>query len=100
MIRRPPISTRTDTLFPYTTRVRSEAEAVEPRSLEPDVDQCERGAARTDRLQRGVAVAGGARLIAFILHDAGDQFANVPLVVDDQNIKRQDRKSTRLNSSH
>src|SRR3546814_2093189 len=78
MIRRPPRSTRTDTLFPYTTLFRS------------DVDQCERGAALTDRLQRGVAVAGGARLIAFILHDAGDQFANVPLVVDDQNIKRHD----------
>src|SRR3546814_7005064 len=30
MIRRPPRSTRTDTLFPYTTRFRSEVEAAGP----------------------------------------------------------------------
>src|SRR3546814_1476344 len=32
MIRRPPISTRTDTLFPYTTLFRSKAGAQEPRA--------------------------------------------------------------------
>src|SRR3546814_9747787 len=31
MIRRPPRSTRTDTLFPHTTLFRSRREAVEPR---------------------------------------------------------------------
>src|SRR3546814_1134409 len=31
MIRRPPISTRTDTLFPYTTLVRSACRALAPR---------------------------------------------------------------------
>src|SRR3546814_9166357 len=69
-----------------------ETEAIEPRTLEPDVDQRERRAALTDRLERSVAVGSGARLIAFVLHDPGDQFANVTFVVD--------RKSTRLNSSH
>src|SRR3546814_3260587 len=32
MIRRPPRSTRTDTLFPYTTRFRSRPEATQPRT--------------------------------------------------------------------
>src|SRR3546814_1683341 len=35
MIRRPPISTRTDTLFPYTTLFRSHRGAAEPR-LHPE----------------------------------------------------------------
>src|SRR3546814_20983156 len=36
MIRRPPRSTRTDTLFPYTTLVRSEVmQADAPRRLQP-----------------------------------------------------------------
>src|SRR3546814_2192166 len=67
-----------------------ETEAIEPRTLEPDVHQRERRAALTDRLERSVAVGSGARLIAFVLHDPGDQFANVTFVVDDQNIKRHD----------
>src|SRR3546814_3877058 len=41
MIRRPPSSTRTDTLFPYTTRVRSqrEAESPEHRTGDAEVDE-------------------------------------------------------------
>src|SRR3546814_20031564 len=38
MIRRPPISTRTDTLFPYTTLFRSKAKAKGKRVLE-DVEE-------------------------------------------------------------
>src|SRR3546814_3781987 len=38
MIRRPPISTRTDTLFPYTTLFRSLVRAVE-EALETGIDQ-------------------------------------------------------------
>src|SRR3546814_10796915 len=34
MIRRPPRSTRTDTLFPYTTLVRSALDAVDPLNVE------------------------------------------------------------------
>src|SRR3546814_14511351 len=54
MIRRPPRSTRTDTLFPYTTLFRSPAVnyRVPPggglESLQPDVKQCQRQ--RLDRL--------------------------------------------------
>src|SRR3546814_14735194 len=39
MIRRPPRSTRTDTLFPYTTLFRSEGERVEPAALIAWCDQ-------------------------------------------------------------
>src|SRR3546814_9019153 len=35
MIRRPPISTRTDTLFPYTTLFRSPATPVSPPAYKP-----------------------------------------------------------------
>src|SRR3546814_13312943 len=51
MIRRPPRSTRTDTLCPYTTLFRSDAkahgakivgEAVDQRRLRPDDDQLDR----------------------------------------------------------
>src|SRR3546814_16363127 len=37
MIRRPPRSTRTDTLFPYTTLFRSQVKVVIRRLLSPDV---------------------------------------------------------------
>src|SRR5690606_34052152 len=63
-------------------------QTVEARTLQPDVDQSERWASLTDGLKRCITVGGSARLIAFILHDAGHQFANVAFVVDDQNIKR------------
>src|SRR3546814_15637575 len=45
MIRRPPRSTRTDTLFPYTTLFRSFAEETQ----KPDVHNLSLGAARTVR---------------------------------------------------
>src|SRR3546814_16449059 len=88
MIRRPPRSTRTDTLFPYTTLFRSR------RALEERV---------TDRLpQRAKAPADG--WMAYLerprgaaegagSHD-GKKYPDVaPL-------HHKDRKSTRLNSSH
>src|SRR3546814_2607079 len=40
MIRRPPRSTRTDTLFPYTTLFRSKGEAGSPRLLHPNSKPC------------------------------------------------------------
>src|SRR3546814_10217080 len=52
MIRRPPTSTRTDTLFPYTTLFRSEAGVVdrdrriiEPQRLGDETDRCPLGLA-------------------------------------------------------
>src|SRR3546814_8496254 len=61
MIRRPPRSTRTDTLFPYTTRVRSDdadADARGDPSLRPPAS-CRRAAAGRRRHRAGARGAGG-----------------------------------------
>src|SRR3546814_11437999 len=80
MIRRPPRSTRTDTLFPYTTLFRSDAAAVAAH------DAAGRGPA--DAVAAGVDrhPAGG-----------GDRADGVDAV---DAAPRRDRKSTRLNSRH
>src|SRR3546814_15788919 len=74
MIRRPPRSTRTDTLFPYTTLFRSEARALHskrrPAYLLSGLLEC--------------GVCGGTYAIV-----VGDRYGCTG-----------DRKSTRLNSSH
>src|SRR3546814_14796626 len=73
MIRRPPRSTRTDTLFPYTTLFRS---GLHPRRAQ-DAAMLD---AEDDQHQHGADEEGGidAQRQAFL----------------------EDRKSTRLNSSH
>src|SRR3546814_6094250 len=120
MIRRPPRSTRTDTLFPYTTLFRSaphaQQGAAHQRVLRP-VGAVQvpgiAGAARTAaRLVVG-QVRAGARIVG-LLGFPGDQAVldvDLPaaragavhavggahdLVV----LPARDRKSTRLNSSH
>src|SRR3546814_11065294 len=72
MIRRPPRSTRTDTLFPYTTLFRS----------------------RTQAARRSQT----ARRLAGSFHPSGAGLAS-KLHVPSANMGS-DRKSTRLNSSH
>src|SRR3546814_21152547 len=98
MIRRPPRSTRTDTLFPYTTLFRSPLghDAVRVQRLERQRPPAARQAVlcRKDGLGRFLdqrvplaaigalplpAIGGGAAILTHILAD---------------------RKSTRLNSSH
>src|SRR3546814_13137570 len=97
MIRRPPRSTRTDTLFPYTTLFRSDP--VNPERLETLVRrERERGAtilfsthvmAHAERLCDRIAIiARSARRFEGTVDQAR---ALLPM---------QDRKSTRLNSSH
>src|SRR3546814_11813347 len=81
MIRRPPRSTRTDTLFPYTTLFRSimldEANNMKQRHLS----------------LRQLLTGGRARPLFRRLFKQGVKFGfRQPL--------GQDRKSTRLNSSH
>src|SRR3546814_9793926 len=117
MIRRPPRSTRTDTLFPYTTLFRSRLlAAVRPaaiaeaqgmamlavadrrRIVDRDVLQVAVEVGQRDehlqrlagRHQRGAGLLGVAHGI-----EAGHQLAHQMLAVE-----RRDRKSTRLNSSH
>src|SRR3546814_4295662 len=107
MIRRPPRSTRTDTLFPYTTLFRS-----------TDPVRC--AVLRAGGADRGAARAGqsGAADDARLSFAAGGLFGTGPadrggageparrggqrvrLQIPDQGPGTRDRKSTRLNSSH
>src|SRR3546814_8582536 len=115
MIRRPPRSTRTDTLFPYTTLFRSPVDVAPPR-LAAAADQGMAAGLEADRRQRGAQVTQtGDRLPvqtsfpglsgvaqARLATPAATGFL-IPLGVDLQRRRvagHQDRKSTRLNSSH
>src|SRR3546814_14128024 len=96
MIRRPPRSTRTVTLFPYTTRVRSVGlryiNAYGPR-------QDYQGAYIAVIMKMLDAIDGGEG--PTILGDGSEAFDFV--AVEDcgrANVCAIDRKSTRLNSSH
>src|SRR3546814_13259502 len=90
MIRRPPRSTRTDTLFPYTTPFRSGERLggivhVARRQIEA------LGPGRRNDV-RGVA-AQQQRAVPHRREDVAPQRR-------DRLLQRRDRKSTRLNSSH
>src|SRR3546814_21062691 len=100
MIRRPPRSTRTDTLFPYTTLFRSLvgvgagtdagdkcAHSRRLRALEPGVGNIQVVNNFAERPQRRIGLETGAE-------HQGLEGAAVALVGE------LDRKSTRLNSSH
>src|SRR3546814_11682939 len=92
MIRRPPGSTRTDTLFPYTTLFRSGDDngnwTTEHRAQGGwSPAQAAAGASGEVRLDR----AGDSHFYA----DTDVDGANIRMMVDSG-----DRKSTRLNSSH
>src|SRR3546814_18268403 len=100
MIRRPPRSTRPDTLFPYTTLFRS-------AGLQRRGDRIRELA----RLGHVIAV-GAAQLRDFVVARVHDVAADEAAVVEVALIgllgapaavfhhDREDRKSTRLNSSH
>src|SRR3546814_14847771 len=97
MIRRPPRSTRTDTLLPYTTLFRSYRGRRWVRGIpEARVDRpTESGI--SDEYRQG----GGAVLAA----EGAAQGDRMDQTVDDRRVSdgrelRGDRKSTRLNSSH
>src|SRR3546814_15826771 len=87
MIRRPPRSTRTDTLFPYTTLFRSAV----PDDTVQDV--------RIDRRQK-LSVVAERIFLDLVRH------ARITLALDHVKSRLhahelgKDRKSTRLNSSH
>src|SRR3546814_8671542 len=108
MIRRPPISTRTDTLFPYTTLFRSPARAVAvvvrhrlPRPARHRLELAglaarEAGRLRSrapDHLLAGYAQPAGFRppLLCAVPSAHARRAAG---------LRRGDRKSTRLNSTH
>src|SRR3546814_21085553 len=100
MIRRPPRSTRTDTLCPYTTLFRSTRAFDQRRQRgEPGLD--ERGVpAPLVRAGRGQGVARQRQRVAQL---AVPGEARPLAEADDFTLrvrKEPDRKSTRLNSSH
>src|SRR3546814_3027733 len=115
MIRRPPRSTRTDTLFPYTTLFRSPDEA---RRRPPafDVAHVEEQPAQAAIPDLPVSEGGDPREQQHQPrhHDRYDgcQYGTVPGKVDRpakaeqtdnepaQDMRPEDRKSTRLHSSH
>src|SRR3546814_18778035 len=99
MIRRPPRSTRTDTLFPYTTLFRSLARRFDG------------GLARLGGLSLVAGVAAAEALHALGLDAVRLKWPNDLVVVDGgrpgsspgqvlRKLGGLDRKSTRLNSSH
>src|SRR3546814_14911361 len=90
---RPPCSTRTDTLFPYTTLFRSGIEHVErvPLVLHAEVDQPWVGFPE----HALVEVHRPQAVVGFQAQFIGQE-REVMLVAGAQ----EDRKSTRLNSSH
>src|SRR3546814_15640192 len=98
MIRRPPRSTRTDTLFPYTTLFRSmargEASAVADAVRQPAVEE--------GFLARAAFGEGDVAFALQRLHRAQQHGLAAPPARLQQAVERRqgDRKSTRLNSSH
>src|SRR3546814_21178881 len=92
MIRRPPRSTRTDTLFPYTTLLRSRGVQADPRvgrllARRPEERDAE------PHIWHRLAQPEAARRAP---HAAGGSGQARP----SQARRGEDRKSTRLNSSH
>src|SRR3546814_19652286 len=116
MIRRPPRSTRTDTLFPYTTLFRSIMDGLPDgpvfRSLpgeEPYPELMNRGAIQEIRAIEPDAVVVKGDLTSDGTQEQYDDFlaAYGPAFGDrlthvrgNHDAYRHDRKSTRLNSSH
>src|SRR3546814_3607649 len=117
MIRRPPISTRTDTLFPYTTLFRSRVLAAFPGAtiirpsviFGPEDDFINRFArmakmlpvipvVKPDARFQPVWVGDVAEAVARAAVDPG-QYGGKTFELGGPRVYR-DRKSTRLNSSH
>src|SRR3712207_7003539 len=90
MIRRPPRST----LFPYTTLFRSSGaeRPAEPPAVPGAVDVPEQGGRGGQADQQGARGAGGGVLVGSRAREAPRQ--------PNYGEQQQDRKSTRLNSSH
>src|SRR3546814_6853748 len=113
MILRAPRSTRTDTLFPYTTLFRSD-DTLHPQSrrlgvkLRPLARLCKRRGPRL--VKRGIGLIHGKARPVDLVRALSHQRIDDPAAVLDlaeadlHHVRRliadNDRKSTRLNSSH
>src|SRR3546814_14541418 len=97
MIRRPPGSTRTDTLFPYTTLFRS------GEKMHVDEENGQLARSRYRVIERAGNRAAWVELQPFTgrTHQLRVHMAAIGHpIVGDGKYGGQDRKSTRLNSSH
>src|SRR3546814_13706626 len=103
MIRRPPRSTRTDTLFTYTTLFRSHA------ALEMALDYFDEWLPAAKGMQETADFSmqnGRLKDAAFLTRQAAERYYHCALLVcrfytpHVHNLAFLDRKSTRLNSSH
>src|SRR3546814_15782856 len=104
MIRRPPRSTRTDTRFPYTTLFRSETGTPDFEGCMPIEVMAGRGV-ETLRFgpMKGVGLDNprtGRWPWAVVQLRQDNAFGTLWNMVGFQTKLKQDRKSTRLNSSH
>src|SRR3546814_2845059 len=102
MIRRPPRSTRTDTLFPYTTLFRSQRQAAADDAGERRLDLGDmRG---RDAIGPAAAVGDiGNAPVGGVGDGVSDDFGHGRHWLDmvfEADYAKSDRKSTRLNSSH
>src|SRR3546814_12279924 len=99
MIRRPPISTRTDTLFPYTTLFRSGCMIVLSSLLGAPENETVRAFLADNRLAGERALK--ERLERGVTDGDLSSTANITqLAAFYTTVLEGDRKSTRLNSSH
>src|SRR3546814_9247168 len=102
MIRRPPRSTRTDTLFPYTTLFRSAVDG----DLVVVPQQCQPAELQMSSQTNGFVIdafhqAPIARDDICAMIDKIVAIDHVQMPLGDRHPdRRRDRKSTRLNSSH
>src|SRR3546814_7254861 len=114
MLRRPPRSTRTDTLFPYTTLFRSQRGQDRARPHAASRAPC-RPQARRHRRARPLRRPGGGAFVSSVpaserpvtppvtrevVREHGLNDKEYALILDIMGREPKDRKSTRLNSSH
>src|SRR3546814_15246261 len=103
MIRRPTRSTRTDTLFPYTTLFRSNPDGSEPAHLikqRPFTDGDRASGATNASITRFAVSPNGLHVAAWVRDPEGYVVPGGTPSDSAGQPGRTDRKSTRLNSSH
>ena len=61
-------------------------EPIEPAALDPDVQEHELRTASLDRRERFLGCPGGPAAVSLVVEDAGNQFADVGLVVNNQDV--------------
>src|SRR3546814_14089900 len=100
---RPPRSTRTDTLFPYTTLFRSDGLVARPGRVDLHTHLREPGREDAETIRTGsmaAAVGGYTAVLAMANTSPVTDTAENAERVFDLGRAAGDRKSTRLNSSH